>query len=406
MTILRLLLPRLATLDPQAAIPFVRFDKRGAAEAGQATLTDLASRWPGTSLQAILHPTDATITEVRMPPLPPSKLRQAMGGVIDGLVLAGRATVVASHGPRLSNGLVPVVWANEQVLRDAAKRLLALGFGPAVFVPAPFCLAHPAPAPAVAVAGQVSPWTAWLHAEGYIVVRTGTSGFVHPIVEESTEAAISRLLARHQPGDVSWVHELPQAWNAQHTAAATMMPVVQGWAGGIPTWACLRADDRDAGTAGAWRRPALVWVGAVAVWLLGLNLYAAVLASEGREINRAMVDRVRAEFPGAGSGLNPLQQARQLRDAQQQAVTNAARAEFGGMVAILAEHAGFAAGDIRTLRYEPGILHLELEPDAAPAKEGSQPDWTEAILQAGLRGQQEGDKGWVVRPAEPEEGGQ
>ena len=76
---LRLALPPLATLTAHSRIAFALFDRHGRLlRSGEQNLEQLAAALPARQAYAILHPTDAVVATVDVPPLPASRLDAAV----------------------------------------------------------------------------------------------------------------------------------------------------------------------------------------------------------------------------------------------------------------------------------------------------------------------------------------
>ncbi|WP_307867334.1 GspL/Epsl periplasmic domain-containing protein, partial [Variovorax sp. E3] len=67
------------------------------------------------------------------------------------------------------------------------------------------------------------------------------------------------------------------------------------------------------------------------MWLTGLNVYANQLAAEGQALKRQMAARVKAAFPDVPVVVNPVQQAKQQRDALAAGVAPATSSDAAGL---------------------------------------------------------------------------
>ena len=139
-----------------------------------------------------------------------------------------------------------------------------------------------------------------------------------------------------------------------------------------------------------WGPVVAIWGVAATVWCLGLNLYAAQLASAGEQLGARMVSQVRQAFPYLPVVLNPLQQARQQLQGGQGAAAS-------GLPALL-EGAGqsmpFLAGNVAALSFQDGVLRITPLAEGTQAPTGStwQADLAARGIEAGVDAQ-----GWTLR---------
>src|SRR3546814_3230311 len=85
---------------------------------------------------------------------------------------------------------------------------------------------------------------------------------------------------------------------------------------------------RSASASGRWRK-AIYWsVAAAAVWLIGLNWYAAQLSHEVETLQKNMEQAVIQAFPQVPVVIDPLRQAQNQRDALRLAQGAAAEDDF------------------------------------------------------------------------------
>lgn len=364
---LRLALPPLRLLEPGSVLEGFWLDARGQALPCSVALPALAATLRGAPLELRLHPEDSLLAQVALPPLPAPRLAAAAACALDGLALEGRDALHLAHGPREADGQVQLAWLARPALARLQRLLAGVRFR---LVPAPFFLPLPPP-------GQVSAQCL----DGHLVARSGPDyGWVHPL---------PALALAEQPDPTRW-HWLGPG-GPEGVAA---LPVEAAWQGPAGTLdLAAGAAPRHAGTA-RWGRALGCCALAALVWTLGLNLYAAQLAEQGQALRRQMNERVRQAFPQLPVVLNPLQQARQQRDARL-----AGQAPGADGFDSLLRQAGLAlalpAGSLEGLDYANGALHL-----IRPARSASPlpADWQATLAPAGLEGEAVAD-GWTLRRA-------
>uniref|UniRef100_UPI0028B001BC type II secretion system protein GspL n=1 Tax=Pseudomonas rhodesiae TaxID=76760 RepID=UPI0028B001BC len=147
-----------------------------------------------------------------------------------------------------------------------------------------------------------------------------------------------------------------------------------------------------------WGRALACVALAVALWTLGLNLYAARQADAGQRLKTQMSQQVRQAFPELPVVLNPLQQARQQLAARQGGTDTGPR--FSALLQLVGNHLPFMVGSVEQLTFEQGRLHLAL---LAGSRQPAQPeDWQAALAQAGFAATRD-EQGWSIGPAQPVE---
>ncbi|WP_144631026.1 type II secretion system protein GspL [Bordetella genomosp. 13] len=385
---LRVALPALHAVGPDTVASCAQVGRDGAVQfEGELPLRDVAARWPGQPVHLLLHPSDVALASVPVPPLSGARLDAAIATAVEPLVLGDLSSVALAHGPRGADGQATVAWVEREALEGAVQRLAGCRLRIAGFYPAPFSLP-------VAAEG----WTA-RQAGDSLVVRTGTDGaLVFPLPADAgmqdgqPPAAVAFIAAEVRqaaPPAVTWIGSSPAWWPLASEAPAMLVPPSQRWAGALPAWSLAIAAGPSDSPRG-WREP-LAWVAAAAVlWMVGLNLYAGRLASEGAALQQHMAQRVRMVFPELPTVLNPLQQARQQRDARAAAQEQGAAGEFAVLLRLSGQALPFHSGEVRELRYVPGEITLHTS-DAGPPTGQGEPAWVQEARKAGL----------AVEPGEP-----
>ncbi|MFT4173113.1 MAG: type II secretion system protein GspL [Rhodocyclaceae bacterium] len=301
----------------------------------------LAARYRPKRLEVCSHPADTAMTEVELPPLPSNKLRLAVHGAVELLALSTPEHLAIGFGSR-RGGKVPLAWIAATHLDHMQSALSRCGlrvdaiYPPSAFLPSP----GDAEQDTTAHAALIDDW---------IVLRTGVDRGGHCPVADGHDAAAQDKRLRT---------DLPPSCALQWHDETTM------WSG--TGWPWTMAGTPTTRREARWLRPALGWgMAAIFVWLAGLNLYAYRVESEGLALRRSMVAQVKAAFPKVPVVLNPLQQARQLRDARKAGNTPVVSSDFEALInastALLAQ----SNGQVERLTYRDGALEFQWREGAA-----------------------------------------
>ncbi len=176
------------------------------------------------------------------------------------------------------------------------------------------------------------------------------------------------------------------------------LPAGERWRAPAQRWSMALPELRPANAPlSRWRRPLHWAVAATAVWLLGLNLYADQLDGEAQALRQAMQTQVRGAFPDIPVVMDPLKQATQRRDSLRAAQGETSDGDF--MPLALSTARLLPAGSVRVqaLRYDAGVLHLDLEDDDdTPAAPDAGPIQQAAAQGLALR---RNETGWQVSRA-------
>lgn len=370
MSLLRMALPPLADLQANSEVTFAWLERNGQVrEEGRCTLAQLGQRAKLPALEAYLHPQDSVLASLELPPLPAAKVTAAVQCAVAGLILGAPAQMFIAHGRRDDHGRVALAW----LPRDALARLGALlrqcGLTLRGLFPAAYAL------PTVASGASVA--CRW---DGYLLLR---HSLLH--AEVYPEAADADLLTLAGP-DVQWLGDgAPQGLPAG-------LPSQQRWAGPAPGWG-LHAGVLGRGHAAqGWGKALACCALAVAVWALGLNLYAAREAARGQQLKAQIHQRVKQAFPELPVILNPLQQARQQLAARQSGV--AGEAGFTPLIQHAATAMPFIAASVQELVFENGELQLTLLADSRKPADHA---WQATLAEAGIQASAS-DAGWTLRP--------
>lgn len=301
---LRLALPPLERLTIESRLAFVLVDREGrAARAGELTALELGAQLGAQPVYAILHPGDAIVAQITVPPVSSQRLGDAVAGSIEPMVLSDIEQLCVAHSPRGPDGAVTVAWATRRPLTDAWSLLADAGLDVTAFIPLE--LALPAGDP-----------------------------------QRDNQLAL--------PGGPRWLAPLP-SWSLAHDS---MRPTSAG---------------------GRWRKAAWWGVAAAAVWLLGLNLYAARLQGEVDALHTNMRTTVTQAFPQIPIVIDPVRQAQNQLNDLRLAQGVSADDDFMPLALATAQVLDFAQSHVRALQYQDGNLVLSLA-------EGYTPPSNEAAL--------------------------
>ncbi|MGR3889716.1 type II secretion system protein GspL [Pseudomonas sp. 1152_12] len=355
---LRIGLPPLDQLTVNSLVQFAWLERGAVVSEGQGTLQQLSKTRQ--AVDCFLHPRDSLLTGLDVPPLAPAKTAAAVACAAQALILGPLEQMQVAHGPRDSDGCVPVAWVPNAGVERLSQMLTQVSLKLRGLYPAPFALP-------VGVAAMD---------EGYLLTRHSLQhGTVHPLGQ----------------------HALDARFDVQLAATA------QRWSGALPAWG-LHGRLRQPSTGGWGRAVACVAV-ATGIWTLGLNLYAARQEDEGQRIKALMSQQVRQAFPDLPVILNPLQQARQQLVARQGGAMADPGQRFTSLLQVAGSHLTFMVGSVDSLTFEQGRLHLALLADSRRAT--GQDAWQAALTQAGFTATPDAH-GWTLGPADsavnPEDG--
>ncbi|MEB0048388.1 MULTISPECIES: type II secretion system protein GspL [unclassified Pseudomonas] len=373
MSQLRVALPPLAQLSLDSVVAFAWLDRQGQlTREGHSTLLQLALRGKTPAIAFFLHPQDSVLASIDLPLLPSAKTSAAVQCAAQSLILGDCAQMHVAHSPRDTQGRVHIAWLSRQGLAHFGQLLRLAHLNVRGLYPAAYALpSHDVP-------------VACLY-EGHLLVRyTLEHAVVHPAIDE----ALSDLLLEAGPG-LQWV-------GAAADFPVSCLPAEQRWAGPLPGWGLHGGLQQRSRHQPGWGRAAACCAVALAVWTLGLNLYAARQAAQGQRLKTEMSQRVKQAFPELPVILNPLQQARQQLAARQTGATADATPTFASMVLQAANTLPSMAGSVQRLLYENGELQLSLLQDAR--RHSTDKTWQAALAQAGIAVSAT-DEGWVLRPA-------
>jgi general secretion pathway protein L len=338
---LRIGLPPLEQLSADSQVKFAWLERGVVIDEGYASLAELRNRRQ--ALECFLHPRDSLLTRLELPPLPAAKTAAAVACAAQALILGAVEQMHVAHGPRDSDGGVQVAWLPKAGLERLAQLQLKLRG----LYPAPYALPV---------------GTAALD-EGYLLTRDSLQqGAVHPL--------------------------------GQPPLDRPLVDAAQRWSGVVPGWGLHAGLSHT--PSGGWGRALACVALAVAIWTLGLNLYAARQVDEGQRLKTLMSQQVRQAFPELPVVLNPLQQARQQLAARQSGAGADPGQRFSSLLQLAGSNLPFMVASVERLTFEQGRLYLQLLADTRNPV--AQAEWQAALAQAGFAATRE-EHGWSIGPA-------
>lgn len=184
------------------------------------------------------------------------------------------------------------------------------------------------------------------------------------------------------------------------------LPADARWCQPLPKWSFARPEWRPAADQRRWRGP-LAWAAvAAAVWILGLNIYAAQRSAEARALTASTEQSVRRAFPELSVIIDPLRQAENARDALRLARGTSSNDDFIPLALAAARTLNGAEGRVARLVYDKGELQLGFNEGFTAPPEAS---LGQAAATQGLdiRKDETLENTWIIRRAsERSRGGQ
>lgn len=382
MKTLRIELPRLPELRAETLVHWTVVDGIEIIRSGELPLNGLAAVLPTMSIAAILHPADATLARTTLPPLPAHRMREAIPAAAEPLTLSDPDTLAIAGSPRNSDGLATLAWTERQTLTDAWSLLADHGLFVEQFIPAPLAL----------------PWSdgaSFALRDHYLLARLNLhEGYrlaLDPLLSEGEppEDAIAWLrliLSAPASSTITWIGHCPAWARALLPPDSRFLPDQARWIGPFPGWSlALSALRPRQMQRSPWRRP-LAWSAlAVALWLAGLNLYAAQLRGEESLLRQQMVEKVKTAFPQLPVVLDPIRQATQQRDALLGALGHAAQSDMLPLLQAATELLPASANNVQSLEYADGELALALIDNTATPEGALDPTLAARAHELGLQ---------------------
>ncbi len=373
---LRIALPPLAHLTEVTELAFLRLDRAGQIiESGRSTLSVLGANKKTRAVECYLHPLDSISTRLDLPPLSGSRLHAAVICAAQALLLGPVDEMHIAHSTRDAQGRVHLGWLAKSALHQLIDVLDRMRLSLRGLYPASFGLPVP-------LAGQVS---ACVLDEHWLLRYSVDQAVVQPCSDDSAEERNGNSL----DGRLVFGHEVCRLDDNGPDASALSL------SGAAPGWSLHAGLIRSTRQMPNWTPAVACCALAVVVWALGLNLYAAREAAQGRALKAGMSQRVKQAFPELPVILNPLQQARQQLAARTQAAGSDSGQRFNHLLQHAAEGMPFMAGSVQNLTYHEGRLQLQMlaETPLVPLDAA----WQETLKQAGVSVNRE-DRLWTLSP--------
>ncbi|WHS58325.1 type II secretion system protein GspL [Pseudomonas sp. G2-4] len=381
MSRLRIALAPLDGLGIDSPVAFAWLDRQGQVrDAGRSSLRALGQGTKHLMVECFLHPRDSLLTSLELPPLSATKTSAAVACAAQALMLGAGEQMQVAHGPRSADGQVHVAWLDRESLGTLGQILLQAGLKLRGLYPAAYAL-------------PVLPGPVACIEDGHLLVRHDLQ---HATVQPLMEEALGEWLLEVGSG-LHWVGESPPQ------ASIDSLPATQRWTGTAPGWGLHAGLTQGMVGRGGWGRAAGICALALAVWVVGLNLYAAREAAQGQRLKAQMSQRVKQVFPELPLILNPLQQARQQVTARQSGLVLDPAQRFASLVKQAGSAMPFMTGNVQELVFEAGELRLKVVAEAQKTTAGE--DWKVPLAQAGIEVAAI-DQGWTLRVAPAGQGTQ
>lgn len=309
----------------------------------------VGARFKPKRLEICPHPVDVSMIEADLPPLPSKRMRAGVNGAVELLSLVPPNELSIGFGTRGDTGKVSVAWTAAEGLSHAIQLLGQQGLRVDAVYPPPAFLPEPEPE-------EQDGSTNAVIIDDWMVLRTGNAnGALHPVPTSGAKPEISEDRLRKIMPEIGVVR-----WSAESGQDETV------WSGSGWSWTLPQGQSASRSNQPGWVRPALGWgAAAVLVWVVGLNIYAGRVEADGMALKRQMADQVKAAFPELSVVLNPLQQARQLRDARQSGNATVVASDFPTLLRATAALLPESTGQVLRLDYRDGQLELRWRDGAA-----------------------------------------
>lgn len=367
---LRVRLPALERLDGDSAVEWAQLHKDRVLATGSDPLSTLGQRFAQARVHASLDPQDLILLELQLPPLPGRRLQAALQGEVEAMLLDDLQEVALGHGTQAADGTVAVAWLGLQAIARVQQQLQECGLQLQALHPTPLMLPWAVGQATLQLCGE------------QVLVRCGRDrGFVQWCGGRDLASVMQVLDVRLQQAGVQavqWIDAVPPAW-AERLPASVLTQAVQ-CSGPLPGWSL----PLPASGAGAPRLAIGLALAAAVLAALGLQLQVSRWHSEGEALQHDMARQFSTHFPEIDDVVDPVVQARRAL-----AVPAAPRAlpavqqQVAGVLQAIPE----LAGQVRSLRYQPGQMELELDADAQVLAEDAQrlERWQQAMQAQGLQ---------------------
>lgn len=314
----------------------------------------------------VLAASDVTLLQVKVPPLSTARLKAALPGLVEELVLGDPADCVLAPAPLAGpDGTRTVAVVQRDWLEPIVKLLLAQGARAVSAVPAQLCL----PLQPGTVAGAIR--------GGEITLRHAQfQGLGIDMAGATPEAALQT--ARALAGDAPLTLYIPQQQLGQYQAAADALPGITleqddwtHWIEGSHSTSFdlvpgLGASGVRATDWRRWRWPIGLALLAAVVNIAGLNIEWLRMKREAAALRQSMMQTFRAAYPSETVILDPTAQMRKNIAAAKVAQGEIAPDEFIYLAAALGEAMRGVGREaaVATLEFRERALTVKLKPEA------------------------------------------
>ncbi|KIF82967.1 type II secretion system protein GspL [Noviherbaspirillum autotrophicum] len=345
---------------------------------GVAALSELAEP-VGKAQQVVLllAASDVTLLRVKVPPLPPAKLRAALPNLVEDSLMSDPAECVVVVGDMLHDlrtvGVVQRNW-----LEMLSKTLRALGARRVVAVPSQLCLPL-----TDSVSAAVMEQGEDIEVAVRLAEQEGIGLGVMADQPESAAFDVIQSLAAVVPQAALTLY-VPQARLRDYQESLHLVPALEERIKLVPDswthWVSGAADtslNLMSGLGGAsgpqfnwrpWRWPLALAIAVLVINALGLNIEWLRLKREAEALRANMIQTYRSAFPKDQVIVDPLAQMRQKMTAAQRESGQIAPDDFIALAAALGEvmrSVAPGASPIAALEYHDRSLTVKLKPGSS-----------------------------------------
>lgn len=313
MNCLRLRLPPLASFSAESFVDFAFVDTAGQVRRqGRIVVHALPTLLETRALriEARLHPVDASLAVLTVPPLSGARLSRAIAGALDLLSGDEIERLTLAHSLPNAQQQVTVAWVDAGRLRQALACLDAQGCRLQALYPAALTLAYP-------LADQPAGWRVYFEPDNaqqaWIIARSSArEGFCCPVLPDAVDVPLEwQLAAQRQAVDtLHWYGALP-LW-AERLTPVRVSDTAPWWAFAPPVLNFVGARNAPSLTAPLPWRPlayaALMLYGIIGI---GMTVHAYRLGYQTQALKNAMRVSLQQAFPEMTLIIDPVRQLQQ-----------------------------------------------------------------------------------------------